>query len=296
MNVPLANYLATSTDQQIQSLFETIFERKLPGFSLETTELNLTEPNTNPTSIRCKRSSCDASSLKATIAECNYSGGESQRGPEGGLPAELRELTASRCELFGFSDPELVRVWMDAQARPLLVVTPKRHEVGALWRVVGEVIQGYGWGEFKEVVLNAGRFRNIEHAHVKVWFEDSLFLERVVDGRRQLFNQLHELRRLMKLPKADLLRKSLDGCVGDIGLTVKGCFEGDCDRKELIERFSEFGKVVCVYIPGDTNYERKEDALVMMEDPEAVVQAAVHLNLRRFGKNVSCKVKIDGIN
>ena len=40
--------------------------------------------------------SCDPE--QATIAECNYQGGEKQRGPEGGLPERLRSLTSGVCE------------------------------------------------------------------------------------------------------------------------------------------------------------------------------------------------------
>ena len=132
--------------------------------------------------------SCDPST--ATIAENNFEGGEAGRGPPGGLPLNLRELKSGACEwstetgsgLDGY-DTALARVWLDAQARPLMIVTPRRHvngmdemdsaEIGALWAGVGATL-ALEWRDkefppsFSEVVLNVGRFRNIEHAHVKV--------------------------------------------------------------------------------------------------------------------------------
>jgi hypothetical protein len=69
----------------------------------------------------------------ARIAEENYHGGESGRGPPGGLPPHLAALTAASCEwrvgpgtAFVGLDAALVRIWLDAQARPLMIVTPRR--------------------------------------------------------------------------------------------------------------------------------------------------------------------------
>lgn len=154
------------------------------------------EHKAGPRSFPCCLS-CDPG--VATIAENNFEGGESGRGPPGGLPPHLRGLTSGACEwsveadcgLPGY-DARLARVWLDAQARPLMIVTPRRHaggmhemddaEVGALWEAVGAAL-ALEWrpadascnpGQpalppaFSAVVLNVGRFRNIEHAHVKV--------------------------------------------------------------------------------------------------------------------------------
>lgn len=217
--------------------------------------------------------SCDGDN--ATIAENNFEGGEGVRGPPGGLPPHLRSLTTAMCEWELDHESEgqrgereedgLARVWMDAQARPLFIVTPRRHthglhdmtdnELSAVWRAVGRVInmssanprqpkrtdrvldqtnceeQDRDEGEegnddvhpkifrqeghrpvCKEIVLNVGTFRNIEHAHIKVWFHDKDFLDRMTrwpQPRRALHGALHDLRRLMKIPPEQLLRDQI---------------------------------------------------------------------------------------
>ncbi|KAI8832004.1 hypothetical protein BC829DRAFT_101380 [Chytridium lagenaria] len=101
------------------------------------------------------------------------------------------------------------RSWMDAQARPMVVVTPRRHvggmdemtdeEIVGLWGMVGEVV-GL-WVEspasqvsrFKRIVLNAGTFRNIEHAHVKVYFETMDFISRMSSWPPQLHDLYNRL-------------------------------------------------------------------------------------------------------
>ena len=147
---------------------------------------------------------------------------------------------------------------------------------------------------FSEVVLNVGSYRNIEHAHVKVWFDSPDFLDRVSrwpEGMRCLQADLHELRRLMKLPTEDGLREALAGEEGEVELLVKGRFAGGgADARELAERFSAFGRVVRVAPDGDGRF--RDGALVVMADVEGAVAAVKALNLTSMGENVMCKVKL----
>ena len=86
--------------------------------------------------------SCDPD--RAHICENNYPGGESSTvvvsaaTPTTSLPEALRALTSADCEwsvnaLLGDLDPthlQLVRIWLDAQARPLMIIMPTRHVGG----------------------------------------------------------------------------------------------------------------------------------------------------------------------
>ena len=189
-----------------------------------------------------------------------------------------------------------------------MIVTPRRHvggmedmtddELAAVWAAVGAVIRmearGLGPQSFSEVVLNVGSYRNIEHSHVKVWFDSPDFLDRVSrwpDAMRRLQADLHELRRLMKLPAADGLRAALAGDEGEVELLVKGRFAaGDADARELAERFGRFGRVARVAPDGDGRF--RDGALVVMADAAAAVEAVKALNLTPMGGNVMCKVKL----
>lgn len=297
--------------------------------------------------------SCDPG--VATIAENNFEGGEAVRGPPGGLPPHLRTLTSSACEwaeetgtrLPGV-DAGLARVWLDAQARPLMIVTPRRHaggmhemtdaEVGALWEAVAATLalearhsrsppgqqppQNFSDdvdslvpASFSEVVLNVGRFRNIEHAHVKVWFEAVDFLDRVSrwpESKRALQADLQELRRLMKLPDEAVLLASLTSAAAGGGagsettttsggtssesgveLLVRGVFSGEADASELRDRFGAYGTVTSVSL-SDPRFGQ-EGAVVTLVDSAAAVAAVAALNLTRIGSNVMCKVKLAAV-
>ncbi|KAJ3061746.1 hypothetical protein HDU98_002352 [Podochytrium sp. JEL0797] len=241
----------------------------------------------------------------ATIAENNYEGGEAGRGPPEGLPPTLKALTTQDCEIMNLSNP-LIRVWLDAQARPLIIVTPRRHlggmeemndaEIAALWGSVGRVISEFGNGVFKEVVLNVGQFRNIAHSHVKVWFRDDAFLKQMEHWgveRRKLFGDLHELRRLMKFPREDALRREIGNVDGaKVELFLKGEFVSSGCREELAEKFGKFGQVAEIRIPGDAGYLRRDGAVVVMTRADDAIRATINLNLTRFGRNVMCKIKL----
>jgi len=269
--------------------------------------------------------SCDPD--LAAVSECNYEGGEAGRAPPGGLPPHLRALTSSACEWTAATgsplagvDESLARVWLDAQARPLQIVTPRRHaggmadmsdaELAAVWAAVGRVVAhewpgpraGAAAAPFSEVVLNVGSFRNIEHAHVKVWFDAPDFLERMLrwpPAKRALQADLHELRRLMKVPDAGTLAAALasapGGPDGPVELLVRGRFSGAADEAELARRFGAFagggGGVLRVDL-ADPRFA-PEGALVVMAGGVAAATAAVQaLNLTAMGANVMCKVKL----
>ncbi|KAJ3176354.1 hypothetical protein HK101_010457 [Irineochytrium annulatum] len=255
--------------------------------------------------------SCDPSI--ASVAECNYLGGEGGRGPPGGLPDRLRRITTESCDIgnlvttVGSGTRDRVRFWLDAQARPLLLVTPRRHvggmeemndeEVAALWDGVGAVVGLWGQQNFSKIVLNVGGYRNIEHSHVKIWFDDRQFLasqSRWPAPLLEVWRDLHELRRLMKLPDPAALRKLLEASPGPAEITVRGQFDGAADESELSSRFGAFGGVTDVKVGEAVPEKIKEHAgaLVVMEDARDAVRAIVELNLRSFGSNVMCKVKL----
>ena len=252
---------------------------------------------------------------RSTIAENNYVGGEAARGPPGGLPERLRLLTAADCEWQPLDlcrgsaksfDSSLVRVWADAQGRPLMIVTPRRHyhglhdmtdaELGALWFAVSCVLQHAAGPEdgpgFEQCVLHVGRYRNLEHCHVKLWHEAADFVSRISRwpaDKQALQRDLRELRRLMKLPDAAALREELGA--GEVELLVRGSFAGADDEAALRTAFGVHGAVVGVNL-GDARFEGS--AVVTMADADAAVAAMTALNLTCIGsRNVGgCKVKL----
>lgn len=169
-------------------------------------------------------------------------------------------------------------------------------EIVAVWGAVGSVIRfearGTNAHSFSEVVLNVGSYRNIEHSHVKVWFDSPDFLDRIArwpDKMRRLQADLHELRRLMKLPTDEGLRAALNGDEGEVELLVKGRFAA-ADAADLLERFGRFGTVARVAPDGDGRF--RDGALVVMAEAAGAMAAVKALNLTPMGGNVMCKVKL----
>ncbi len=249
---------------------------------------------------------------EATVAENNYEGGEAGRGPREGLPHDLRSLKSGACEWRGLKhvNPSLCKVWIDAQARPLMIVTPARHlggmedmtdeDIEAVWGAVAAVIRN-GWADdgrppqWEEVVLNVGKFRNIAHAHIKVWFKGSDFLNRLQNWPQEkqiLQVKLHELRRLMKIPNGDKLRKIIEAGAeveGGIELLVRGVFTAD-DIEEVESAFTKHGKVKSVRV---SDASIAEGMIVSMTNVDEAISAIQNLNLTKLGKrNVMCKVKL----
>ncbi|KAJ3390438.1 hypothetical protein HDU80_011286 [Chytriomyces hyalinus] len=225
--------------------------------------------------------------------------------------------------------------WLDAQGRPLIIVTPRDH-VDAMadlhpdalchvWATVARVLIRFSsshprastdthtntqtpTNSFKKIVLNAGLFRNIAHTHVKIWFHPATFAASV-DNNTPVLNDLLELRRLMKLPDREHLRKSLEYRVAQalpIRVLVKGEFERtDQVEMEICGKFAQFGKVSGVeFMLSNLAEKSKEGSIandsrsmcdgvvVVMANAEEAVEAVYALNLTRFGRNLSCKVKV----
>ncbi|KAJ3222218.1 hypothetical protein HDU81_010033 [Chytriomyces hyalinus] len=222
--------------------------------------------------------------------------------------------------------------WLDAQGRPLIIVTPRDHvdamsdlDPDALchvWSTVARVLIRFSrpnptnssltdtqspTNSFKKIVLNAGLFRNIAHAHVKIWFHPAEFAARV---DTPVLGHLLELRRLMKLPDKEHLRKSLEYRVAQ-GLPIRVLVKGEFERteqveKEICDKFAQFGRVSAVeFVVSNHGEKLKEGSkakevrsicdgvVVVMASAEEAVEAVYALNLTRFGRNLSCKVKVE---
>lgn len=72
------------------------------------------------------------------------------------------------------------RVWMDAKARPMLILTPKRHaealsdlsddELGDLFATLSATLHARGLETLHCAIINHGTYRNHAHVHLKVRF------------------------------------------------------------------------------------------------------------------------------
>jgi diadenosine tetraphosphate (Ap4A) HIT family hydrolase len=238
----------------------------------------------------------------AVISTNNYPASESRLLL---LNERLRELRTDRCEISDLVGNEISRrgtkAWIDCQARPILVATPKRHahdmseltdeELLGLWSTVGDLIDFMAKADnptWRVIHLNAGTYRNIEHMHVKLVFYAPEFLEMVSKWPQKyqnLVNDLQEIRRIMKLPDRLKLLDSVKDINGPIKVNVVGVFD-EADIPELNAKFSKFGVISKVYIT-------KNSAIVEMESSKSAVEAILSLNLTRLGRfNVSCKTKL----
>ncbi|CAG8593218.1 3163_t:CDS:1 [Paraglomus brasilianum] len=88
---------------------------------------------------------------------------------------------------------KLHRLWFDAKARPMFIVTPERHierlsdctdeEIFAMFHLTCQLLDGEAkstnapWesGMFERMTLNHGNARNLEHLHLKVWIDEGKF-------------------------------------------------------------------------------------------------------------------------
>mmetsp|Transcript_20447 Transcript_20447/g.44751 ORF Transcript_20447/g.44751 Transcript_20447/m.44751 type:complete len:296 (+) Transcript_20447:304-1191(+) len=93
--------------------------------------------------------------------------------------------------------------WIDAKARPLLVLTPKRHvrrladlsdvELEAFWRNAGELLTANNLPGFTSAILNHGKFQNHAHLHLKIRIHPDIFSECVgswCEERRATYQRL----------------------------------------------------------------------------------------------------------
>lgn len=108
-------------------------------------------------------------------------GREDGGGGDGGGVASRVELTASDSLMLEGGG---VRVWLDAKARNMLIVTPKRHvgsmedmtdvELRDLWAGCAAAMrrEGLGARDVRAMICNSGRAMNHAHVHVKVSEKD----------------------------------------------------------------------------------------------------------------------------
>jgi len=93
--------------------------------------------------------------------------------------------------------------WIDAKARPLYVVTPKRHvrrlaelgddELVSFWRNAGQLLSSSNLHGFTSMILNHGKFQNHAHLHLKIRVRPDEFQECVrtwSEERRAMFQRL----------------------------------------------------------------------------------------------------------
>jgi diadenosine tetraphosphate (Ap4A) HIT family hydrolase len=250
-------------------------------------------PNAYPVCLSCK---------DAVISTNNYAASESRLGL---LNDRLRKLSTDSCEISDLikSSKFGTKAWIDCQARPILVATPKRHvhdmselsdeELSDLWSTVGDLIAFMSKPypvplTWRVIHLNAGTYRNIEHLHVKLVFHAPEFLGMVSkwpSKYQDLVKDLQEIRRVMKLPDRQKLLDSIEGHHGTSKVKVVGVFD-ESDISELNTKFSKFGVVSKIFIT-------KHSAIVEMESSKSAVEAILALNLTRLGRfNVSCKTKL----
>ena len=251
-------------------------------------------PNKFPVCLSCK---------DAVICTNNYHASKPRLDL---LNERLRQLRTDQCEITVLSgQPDSnsgTKCWVDCQARPILVATPKRHtndmcelnddELCGLWASVGNLLafmsKCANTPTWRVIHLNAGTYRNIEHMHVKIVFDAPEFMDMVrlwPEEYRILFEDLKEIRRIMKLPDYEVLLESIGDVEGAIKVKVVGVFDQD-DIPELDQKFSAFGKVNGISIASNA-------AIIEMESKYAAVEAIVGLNLTKLGKrNISCRTKL----
>lgn len=117
--------------------------------------------------------SCDPEAVVGAVAPSAAAAG----GEDGAAARPV--VCAKDLGLPQHSNP-LAHAWLDAQKRPMLVVTPQRHvesltelneqEAEALWAVVDSLLREGGDAETGNwrAHINAGRYRNLRHLHVKL--------------------------------------------------------------------------------------------------------------------------------
>lgn len=96
---------------------------------------------------------------------------------------QQKQLPVSQDSLL--QETEHSRVWLDAKARPMFVVTPNRHleklsdlsdaELVDLFRTAVTIVQDMGCSSFNSMVLNHGDNRNHVHLHLKVRVHEGQF-------------------------------------------------------------------------------------------------------------------------
>ncbi|KAJ3094624.1 hypothetical protein HDU97_007862 [Phlyctochytrium planicorne] len=243
---------------------------------------------------------------EATISKNNYPSWLQEQNLAS-VDQRLQEIKSGDCEVLG-RDESLCRIWLDAQARGMIVVTPKRHvggldemtedEIFDLWKTVGEVttmwLDQSSPASFKRIVLNAGTFRNIAHAHVKVYMfaEDfSNRLSRWPPRLRSVYSDLFELRRQIRKPNPKALAKRFeDDREPYHTIIVEGTFSEE-DSTEIESR-------VMAAANGEGTIKQlklgKDMAVVVIESStvETAVRIVLDIHYTKIGKrNLYCKAR-----
>ncbi|KAJ3201080.1 hypothetical protein HDU67_001557, partial [Dinochytrium kinnereticum] len=194
-------------------------------------------------------------------------------------------------------------------ARPVVVVTPSRHvggleemsdeEVFGLWRTVGDVVGLWTPSEstptFKRIVLNAGTFRNIEHAHVKIYLETTDFTDRMSRWHphmQQLWQSLYDLRREIKRPNTLHVLSKFSPSSLTHRITIEGMFEED-DVHEISQKVKGASGSISVERVGLINKGRHGCEVFVCGHAEKAAEVVLSLNLTRIGRlNLVCKVLV----
>jgi hypothetical protein len=114
-----------------------------------------------------------------------------------------------------FQEEDHMRCWLDAKARPLFKVSPKRHcsrmselsdvELVALWRAAESVLKLEHQTTFQSLIINHGNYQTHQHLHLKIqilphiftqmestWFPD---MKSKIQALRAVANSLPEEKR-----------------------------------------------------------------------------------------------------
>lgn len=159
--------------------------------------------------------------VKDGVKDCHRGGDCSSCDPELSLGQLLESIVSSPLRLIPnrlllLRDLRLCRVWLDAKARPMIILTPRRHverlsELSAeecrdlfldLADATKDVADKVGAAALEKVVVNHGRAQNHPHLHFKValsrkGFEEYV-LEMPIEQREQYGKVVAEVARAKK--------------------------------------------------------------------------------------------------
>ncbi|KAH7351935.1 hypothetical protein KP509_19G021200 [Ceratopteris richardii] len=134
------------------------------------------------------------------------------------FPGQEPVVEARECILEEFSSHPYAICRIDGKGRCGFVITPIRHvdrmselddeELYGLWSLAVQVLRQTHL-PFTTMILNHGTYRNVEHLHLKIWVERSLYeqyLTQWTDERQELWLRLQEL--ALKRPKKGLRLKN----------------------------------------------------------------------------------------
>lgn len=194
---------------------------------------------------------------------------EAQPGQEKEARDILRSCDTLLCELeLGTSEEKsVVRVWMDAKARNMLILTPLRHvesmdemtdcEVASLWTGLCKVLdhEKLDWDDVVAIVVNSGTERNHAHLHMKVRIQYRAF-----ENARERWDAEQKARwERLEAFAVEAARPVFEHVVSRAPDSVRTVFVGELACKDGVQRnaliselrlrCSEFGTVKkCVFV------------------------------------------------